>query len=324
MPYLFCNIGWMEYYEGQTSGDRIKGGGSYVKKEGRGHEVCNFSPHSDKVYGYVRPAGKQIKIERLGTDADAETISNVTVIWTARHPKGKTVIIGWYKGAIVHRRYVNFSDSPRLHKENGIDGYWIEAKSSNCKLLPIDERIFEIPRGKGGMGQANVWYANPQHKPLLEPLLEKIAKLIDGEKIVAKGKRSRKTDPEKNAKVEKAAIRMTTKYFESIGYTIDSVEKDNRGWDLEAISGKKKLLIEVKGLSGEELSVELTPNEYAALSDSDKKDSYRLCVVSTALTYPNLFVCRYSKEAGRWVVEGKNTANIEIKPKQSASIEINI
>ena len=321
MPCLFCNIGWMEYYEGQTPGDRIKGGGSYVIKEGRGHEVCNFAPHSDKVYGYVRPAGKQIKIERLGTDADAETISNVTVIWTARHPKGKTVIVGWYKGAIVHRHYAKFSDFPLLHKENGIDGYWIEAKSNNFKRLPIDERTFEVPRGKGGMGQSNVWYANPhEHKPLLE----KIAKLIDGEKVVAKGKRSRRTDPEKNAKVEKAAIRTTTKYFESIGYTIDSVEKDNRGWDLEAISGKKKLLLEVKGLSGEELFVELTPNEYSALSDSDKKDSYRLCVVSTALTYPKLFVCRYSKEAKKWVVEGKNTANIEIKLKQSASIEINI
>lgn len=321
MPCLFCNIGWMEYYEGLTPRDKIKGGGSYVTKEGRGHEVCNFAPYSDKVYGYVQPAGKQINIERLGTDADAETISKVTIIWTARHPKGKTVIVGWYKGAIVHRTYQKFSGSSPLHKENGIDGYWIEAKSSNATRLGIDERTFEIPRGKGGMGQANVWYANPhKHKPLLD----KIAKLIDGEKVFTMGKRSRRTDPEKNAKIEKAAIRTTTKYFESIGYTMDSVEKDNRGWDLEAISGKKKLLIEVKGLSGEELSVELTPNEYAALSDSDKKDSYRLCVVSTALTYPKLFVCRYSKEAEKWVVEGKNTADIEIKPKQSASIKIKI
>lgn len=321
MPYLFCNVGWMEYYKGQTPGDRIKGGGSYITKEGRGHEVCNFAPYSDKVYGYVRPAGKQIKIERLGTDADAETISNVTVIWTARHPKGGTVIVGWYKGAIVHRHYANFSDSPSLHKKNGIDGYWIEDKSSNATLLPIDERTFEIPRGKGGMGQSNVCYANPhEHKSLLE----EIEKFIGRKKVTAKSQRSRKTDPEKKAEVEKAAIRKTTEYFESIGYTIDSVEKDNRGWDLEAISGKKKLLIEVKGLSGNELSVELTPNEYAALSDSDKKDNYRLCVVSTALTYPRLFVCRYSKEAGKWVVEGKNTAIIDIKPKQSASIEIKI
>lgn len=322
MPYLFCNVGWMEYYEGQTPRDQIKGGGSYVTKEGTGHEVCNFCRYQDKVYGYVRPAGKgkQINIKRLGADADAKTISKVTIIWTARsHGKVKTVIVGWYKGATVHRTYQEFSDSSPLHKENGINGYWIEARSSNATLLGIDERTFEIPRGKGGMGQANVWYANPhKHKRLLD----KIAKLIDGEKVVAKGKRSRRTDPEKSAKVEKAAIRTTTKYYESIGYTIDSVEKDNRGWDLEAISGKKKLLIEVKGLSGKELSVELTPNEYAALSDSDKKDNYRLCVVSTALTDPKLFVC--SKEAGKWVVEGKNTANIEIKLKQSASIKINI
>ena len=142
--------------------------------------------------------------------------------------------------------------------------------------------------------------------------------------VPAKGQRSRKTDPEKNAKVEEAATRTTTKYFESIGYTINSVEKDNRGWDLEARRENETLSIEVKGLSGKELSVELTPNEYAALKNSEKGEDYRLCVVFTALTDPRLVVCRYKKKARKWVVEDKPTASILIKSKPGASIKINI
>lgn len=31
MTILFCKIGWMENYCGQTANDQIQGGGSYVK-----------------------------------------------------------------------------------------------------------------------------------------------------------------------------------------------------------------------------------------------------------------------------------------------------
>ena len=42
MTILFCKIGWMENYCGQTANDQIQGGGSYVKEHGIGHEVCNL------------------------------------------------------------------------------------------------------------------------------------------------------------------------------------------------------------------------------------------------------------------------------------------
>ena len=320
MTYLFCNVGWMEHYKGQTTKDLITGGGSYVKQEGRGHEVCNFAPYRNNIYGYVQPAGEQINIDRLGADPEDESISNITVIWTATHPDCGTVVVGWYKNATVHRHYVKFDKIPSLHNNNGLDGYRIETLSKDAFLLPIDERNIEIPRRvKGGMGQANVWYADA---PESKSLLKEIKSLVGGKRKTVSGKRSRKTDPEKNAKVEKAAIKTTTKYFEKIGYTVDSVEKDNVGWDLEALLGKKKLLLEVKGLSKNTLTVELTPNEYNALS-SENKD-YRLCVVSNALTKPNLVICRYSKESQSWIVEGKDLATLEIKTRQSATIEISI
>ena len=125
----------------------------------------------------------------------------------------------------------------------------------------------------------------------------------------------------KNAQVEKAAINTTTRHFENIGYTVKSVEKDNIGWDLEATRGKK-LFIEVKGLSGKALSVELTPKEYKCLEK--KEDNYRLCVVTTALTNPDLYICRYSEKKGKWIVKDHKTAIIEIKPRKIASIKINL
>lgn len=320
MTYLFCNIGWMEHYKGQTSKDQITGGGSYVAEEGRGHEVCNFAPYRKNVYGYVQPAGKQIRIDRLGADPEDESISDITVIWTATQPDGGTVVVGWYINATVYRHYVNFDKVPTLHSSNGVDGYQIKALSKDMHLLPIDERITEIPRRvKGGMGQANVWYADA---PESKPLIKEIKGLVGGKRKKASGNRSRKTDPEKNAKVEKSAINTTTKYFEEIGYTVDSVEKDNLGWDLEATLGKKKLLLEVKGLSKNVLTVELTPNEYNALSSKNK--DYRLCVVSEALTQPSLVICRYSKESQAWIVEGNDSATVEVKTRQSANIEISI
>lgn len=323
MTLLFCNIGWMEHYKGLSDSDQIQGGGSYVEEEGRGHEVCNFSEYKGRVYGYVEPVGKpenkQIKLERLGANINDEVLEKITVVWTATRPSGGTVIIGWYKDAKIYRNYKDFKKIPPMHNENSIDGYRIKAPSKTAHLLPLDERTFEIPRQtKGSIGTSNVWYADA---PEAKEILKNIKKLIKG-KYKNKKKRSKKTDPEKNAKVEKIAIRTTIKYFERLGYSVDSVEKDNVGWDLEAYFKKSKLKIEVKGLSGKDVNVELTSNEYKAFSKNG--ENYRLCIVNSALTNPRLLICRYSSEIKSWLVEGENEAEIKITPKESASIKINI
>lgn len=62
VPILFCNIGWMENYNG-IDGDSIARGGAY-NQHSVGHEVCNFSDNNGTLYGYVQPTG-QIKIEKL-------------------------------------------------------------------------------------------------------------------------------------------------------------------------------------------------------------------------------------------------------------------
>ena len=218
----------------------------------------------------------------------------------------------------MFRNYQNFQKTPRAQSQNGIDGYRIKALAKGATLLPIDARVFEIPRQvKGGMGQSNVWYAD---SPESAPLVKKIRSMIKDGSIssVPKNKRGKSQDQYKKVKVEKAAIRACCIHFENLGYDVVSVEKDNVGWDLVAKAGRSSLRIEVKGLSGTIFSIELTPNEYNAFTQ--QASDYRLAVVVNALESPSLSICRYSDEQGVWIVENEEDRALEIKVKQSASI----
>lgn len=128
----------------------------------------------------------------------------------------------------------------------------------------------------------------------------------------------RTTDQERKVKVEQAAIKACCHHYEKLGYTVSSVEKDNLGWDLIATLPRSCLRIEVKGLSGTNFSVELTPNEFLAFDA--KATDYRLAVVTDALGSPRLYICRFSQEASRWVIEGEDKRGVEIHLKQSALI----
>lgn len=330
MKYLICNTGWMEYYQGNNKSDQISGGGSYVKEEGMGHEVCNFHRHYGKVYGYVQPARGQrsasagsIKIERIvGSDASASDykVDGVLVIWTATRPEGGSVVVGWYKNATVYRDYQNFKTVSALHSKNGLEGYRIQVDSESAKLLPIDERTIQVPRRtEGGMGQSNVWYGESE---LGEALVKQVEDLINGKPKRLKIKRNRATDAEHKAKVEKSAIELVWKYYEDLGYDLRSVERDNVGWDIEASQNKTKLKIEVKGLTGKIPNIELSPNEYLAFSENNR--FYRLAIVTEALTYPSLHVCHYSQEKQCWLVATENEAVVEISEKTAAHVRLSI
>ncbi len=173
MTILFCNIGWMQKYNG-IKGDSIKHGGSYNENE-TGHEVCNFSDEPGYVYGHVREAGR-MTIERLGASEDDESIPDITVIWTARPENGGTVVVGWYENATVYREYQTLPKRTKLQKDNGLERYRIEASANDATLLPSDERTFPIPRGvKGFMGRRNIWYAD---SPESKKLVTKVRKLV--------------------------------------------------------------------------------------------------------------------------------------------------
>lgn len=119
----------------------------------------------------------------------------------------------------------------------------------------------------------------------------------------------RQIDVFKKQQVEIAAIEATIKYFEALDYIIISKEKDNVGWDLEATNINETLLLEVKGLSGNISSIELTPNEYK--NSKDKNTHYKLCIVTNALTQPTLEVFSYNVDENIWMNDLNETLQTE-------------
>lgn len=318
MTLLFCNTGWMEHFEGNTAADTIKGGGSYVIENGMGHEVCNFLPHNGTLYGYVQGGGGGINIARLGADKDADQISGITVVWTAKRPNGHTVVVGWYRDATVFRYFQKHAKAPPKQAAHEIDSYLIKARAASATLLPVDARVLQVPRGmKGGMGQSLVWFAD---NPVIEPFLKQVRALIkDGAVTPPVRPKSRsKPDQAQKVLVEKSAITACWQHYERLGYEVKSVEKDNVGWDLEASIDKTRLRIEVKGLSGMGRQIELSPNEYIALTALAA--DYRLAIVSDALGTAQLQIARYSGESKGWVVEGDQDAAVSIQPKTGAVV----
>ncbi|WP_180044028.1 HNH endonuclease [Acinetobacter sp. YH16039] len=173
MAILFCNVGWMDNYNG-AKGDIPKRGGAF-NDHSIGHEVCNFTNVDGKVFGYVRSSGK-IDIKKLGAGKGDEFADGVTVVWTAGPDSGGTVVVGWYKNAKVYkepRKLLKISD---IHEKNKLDFYFIEANFVDAYLIPVNERTILIPRAvKGGIGQSNVWYAQaPEARNLVSRVQEYI------------------------------------------------------------------------------------------------------------------------------------------------------
>lgn len=320
IPMVFLRIGWMDYYRGQSASDTISGGGSYVDEQGYGHEIYNFKQYEGHFYGYVRPPRggldewtfPQINIGRLGGTSKDEEVSGALAIWVAKHPDThESCIVGWYQNATVYRQ---FQQSPPESNRtyNGEDmGFYFLAKTEDSVLLPRDERLFTIPTGgKGKLGQSNIWYADDPD--VHGDFRSMVVNFIGNRKLpprIPGGGGGRQPDPLLRQKVEKAAIEKTTTHYGGIGYQVDSVEKDNVGWDLEAVSGQIMLRLEVKGLSGTELCVELTPNEYSKMRAYRK--SYRICVVTSALSNPRLDVFAYSPDSQQWEDQDRRPLAVE-------------
>lgn len=170
MTTLFCHIGWMKNYQGETEDDQLLGGGRYVQEQKTGHEICNFMVVDNRLYGYVQVGkakkGKyqerEINFRRLGALKEQDMIAGVTIVWTATAPDGRgRKIVGWYREATVHRRYQNFDNQSPKHEDNNISGYWISAPAHCCVLLPVDERNNIVPSMTSGFpGISPIWYAD--------------------------------------------------------------------------------------------------------------------------------------------------------------------
>lgn len=334
-PIVFFRIGYME--DGYNGPARIKGGGKYVSEHEEGGEMWNFREEAGYYYGYVAtPHGAGIDLARLKPARNwskGDGLDGVDVVFIARRPGIGQVIIGWHLDAIVfHKEY----GKRRGRKGDQAEIFYVcKASSKNARLLDESRRTFKVPRGKDFIGQSNVWY--PKHgNDKVSQFIKKVRKYIYsyGKQVdipsVNKGSRDkRKPDRDLNLKVEEVAIERTKKHYEDKGYEVIYVNKDNRGWDLEAFSPgskRRQLLLEVKGHSGSIVQFELTPNEYSQMQK--RYSHYRICVVRNALTDPDLKIFRPQEgnNGDRWIlIEEGGSERIKLIPKvaaRAARIEI--
>lgn len=179
MRILFCNIGWMKYYDGQNDSDRLLNGGKWVKENQNGGEKYNFNNLNGYYYGYVGYV-ENMRIERFqGITTKDQKVEDVLVVWVAKDNKQNNKIVGWYKNATVYRKYkeFNINTTDRQHVF-----YRIKASVFDSTLLPIEKRTFDIPRASidkdgVGMGQSNIWYAEEEKS---KTLVKKVIDYIEG------------------------------------------------------------------------------------------------------------------------------------------------
>ncbi len=323
---MIFNTGWMNHYLGQTKTDRLINGGAYVKENHHGGEMWNFLPMRGRCYAFVRPVKDAgINLERLGVSPETDYVDGVTVVLTATRPEGGRVVVGWFKNARVWReRQEITSRGPRQGWE-----FHAEAKARNCRLLKPDERTFRLPsarRNRWGIGQSNVRFVDERaSKKFVERLVAYMANPEAPEASARKrsgsGGGPRQSDPFLRAKVEKAAITRVTKYYDRMGFGWTSVEAENKGWDLEVTRGDLELLVEVKGCSGPNAIVELTPNEYEAMRNHES--TFRLAIVADALRgrAAKLRVLSYQGFDRSWRDEDGNKAELQRRIGLKVSLE---
>ena len=113
---------------------------------------------------------------------------------------------------------------------------------------------------------------------------------------------ARENRDKNRGEVEDAAVNAVEAYYRKCGYTVESVETRDRGWDLEfRKDGCAMLCVEVKGTSTAKWSrveVELTRKECEQSENPKCQDSYRLAIVRDALENPKCAI--YTRDGDGW------------------------
>jgi hypothetical protein len=323
-PILFLHVAWMRAYKGVTN-DTPEGTFRFMR-EGGGtpHEVLNFRPTNGRCYGYAAVPHGSINIARLGASSDDDFVDNVLVVWTATQRGGGRTIVGWYNRARV---FAEPQERPETRETRAVDSplhYNVVAPAATCHLLSLDERVFSIPQQKNGFpGKSPSFFPEGTSPPKwIESVRRYVAKRQVETVAPNKRKGARATDPKHRAKIEAAAIDRVTEHYRNLRYTVTSFEADNRGWDLEACQGRVMLRLEVKGLSGDAAVVEVTPNEYKAMISRSGHATYRLCIVTDALTAKRarLRIFAYDSDAKVWFSD--DLEKLKITERIAANISV--
>jgi hypothetical protein len=327
---IVFHTAWMAKYDGDRASFSA-GGFKYALEHGYGHEMFNYRDIDGTCYGYVPPTGNLHLEKHFNVARDAETLNGATVVWTAPHPEqGGRAVVGVWKNATVYREVQQPTAQiarRRMVGPNDIAEYRCTAKAKDCVLLSPDARpIFVRPSqprtGGSWPGQQKVFYPKAGTSALkrLEAILADIASDDEpaGKASKRKAKSNWQADVERRKQIEVAAILAVGSKLEGMGFAIESVEKDNLGYDLVATREDEELHFEVKGRSGKDVCAELSANEFDCLKQYARERKplahYRIAIVTDALVNPVIheFALVHGQKSqwctldGRWHLEFKD------------------
>lgn len=309
---VLFRVEWMEKYQGLEVIHKPTFG--HVRAGLEPHESFNFQVENGELcYGYARISkGNNINIERLGdVDQDKEGneyVDNVTVVWTARRPKGGMVVVGWYKNARIFRSGQTYPATVhRQFKNGGKATFQAIANAGNVFFLDSPKRDERLLDGLGKTWkQARPFYIS--EKPEFAEMERNLWKLILGKSGKAISKRGKKPplNQARKKEIEEGAIKYVAEEFKQRGYSVESREDENVGYDLEAVSKNGEVLcIEVKGRGIMDITADFTVNEYKTILSHEEDcfniGEYIICIV-TNVGRPNmtLYEFRYDRKRKAW------------------------
>lgn len=310
-PILFVNIAWMKRYRGDKPSDPLHPGNfGYFRSKGSkkvdGHEQWNFKPLNGYVYGYA-PIGKNVALTRLGAPRGATEMDGVLVVFIARDPRANLLkVVGYYENATIRNERFAIN-----HGDFEVEALF-RTDASKARVVDVPRNIV-IPtfqRDGSGVGESPLWYADGHPETVAEVrrlVARKGGTTASDEKDRGQtGTSPRQSDTEKRLAIEQRSMSLAMEAFNRT----EDVSRKRRGWDIEAWRGRRKILVEVKGVSGSDLLFELTPNEYEKMRANAK--SYILYVVTGCLTSKELAHTFEATEDGEWRSDTGFT--LDVKP----------
>lgn len=287
---LWVKFGWSDFYRGGP----VDGNFPFIKGGKQGHEAWNFLPQEDGTYYcYTPPQGG------TGTPWNDDP-QGWTVVCLAKKPDVTGVhIVGWYEDAELIGEYAVRPTGFDAGGSAPSDDFYYTIKSRSVWFVPPEfrSRPFSHPSVRQGKysflegpdvkNTSNKTDVTSVLRGLLKhyrsvaihnPNSTNVPDLDNDEIDPLKGFGG----PEHRKAVEKAAVRVTSRMLNRLGYKVVSREKDNIGYDLYASHRQddSALHVEVKGTSGSEARFFMTANEYSYREAPE----WRLAMVTDALT----------------------------------------
>ncbi|QQV79259.1 DUF3883 domain-containing protein (plasmid) [Sphingomonas aliaeris] len=293
---LWVKFGWSEYYRGGP----VDGNFPFIKDGEQGHEAWNFLRQDDgSYYCYTPPQGRD---GSTPSNADA---TGWTVACLAKDPKQKGVhLVGWYENAVLEGKYAVRPAGFDSGASAPHDEFYYSIRAPKAFLVPPDERTEPFSHTSIRQGKYSLLAGPGVHvtdnKAEVRAIIEELIRRYTGVAIPNPDPKSapdRDNDPvdplrgfgtpEHRKKVEEAAVTAAVRELKKLGYTSRSREKENVGYDLEAVHKNGSALhVEVKGTSGAEPRLFMTRNEH----DYREAPEWRLAMVVDALGTPDVRV----------------------------------